>query len=371
MPFIAVCPYCQAGRVRAPESALGMTAPCPKCQNSFTLIDSGETYEQAKERSGHRPRPKLATKATPPAPKPKPVDESTPPPFETDEHTAVAEPTVLSEPRLWVPELRVPLVEDSKVTDPVRAPTLIAFTLAGLGLILSQLPYGRFGTVGLAAVGLIIAATCWIAAQKPLLPAAATLLNFAVLVIAFLLPSWLGLSSWRPRPVDKDAHAVRTYGKEGVEKFTGDWIPAEKGWQLDDAKVAVRNTSLGPVELTGPKGEKRWSRKQYLHVRVRVGNGGVARLIEFKGWPTNTVRLTDNAGRALQPATIETGWEAPTRVESASLPPGRAADQVFVFEAPAGQIEYLRLELPGTAFGANEPVRFQIAASQIKSGPSQ
>src|SRR5262245_38346017 len=121
-----------------------MTAPCPKCQNSFTLIDSGETFEQAKQRSGHRPRPKITPRVTAPTPRPFPVDESTPPPLETDEHTAVAEPTPLSRPRLSVPDLRLPLVEDSRVTDPVRAPTLIAFTLAGLGLILSQLPYGRF-----------------------------------------------------------------------------------------------------------------------------------------------------------------------------------------------------------------------------------
>jgi hypothetical protein len=371
VPFIAVCPYCQSGRVRAPESALGMTAPCPKCQNSFTLIDSGETYEQAQERSGHRSRPKIASKATAPIPKPLPVAESTPPPLETDEFTAVAEPTALSEPRLSVSELRVPLVEDSKVSDPVRAPTLIAFTLAGVGLILSQLPYGRFGTVGLAAIGLAIAATSWVAAQRPLLPAAATILNLAVLVVAFLLPSWLGLGSWRPKPVDKDAHTVRAYGNQGIENVAGEWIPADKGWQLDDIKVMIRNTSLGPIELTGPKGEKRLTKKQYLQVRVRVGNGGVKRLIEFKGWETNIVRMSDHAGRVLQPATTETGWEGPVRVEPASLPPGRAADQVFVFEAPASQVEYLRLELPGSAFGANEPVRFQIVASQIKSGPLQ
>jgi hypothetical protein len=349
-----------------------MTAPCPKCQNSFTLIDSGETYEQAKERSGHRPRPKIATQATPPAPRPKPaVDESTPPPVDTDEHTPIAESTALAEPRFSMPDLRLPAVPDSAVSDPVRVPTLIALTLAGVALILSQLPYGRFGTIGLAVVGLIVAATCWIAAQKPFLPAAATILNLAAVAVTLLVPSWLGLSSWRPKPVDKDAHAVKAYGKEGAEKFSGEWIPADKGWQLDDAKVVIRNTFLGPVELTGPKGEKRSSKKQYLQVRVRVGNGGVARLIEFMGWDADTARLTDNAGRALQPARFETGWAAPTRVEPASLPPGRAADQVFVFEPPAGQIEFLRLELPGTAFGANEPVRFQIAASQIKNGPPQ
>jgi hypothetical protein len=162
---------------------------------------------------------------------------------------------------------------------------------------------------------------------------------------------------------------VKAYGKEGVEKVTGEWVAADKGWQLDDVKVAIRNTSLGPIELTGPKGEKRWSRKQFLQIRVRVGNGGVARLIEFKGWDASTVRITDNAGRALQQGTFDTGWEGPTRVEPASLPPGRAADQVFLFEPPASQIEFLRLELPGTAFGADQPVRFQITASQIKSGP--
>src|SRR5262249_40276186 len=141
-----------------------------------------------------------------PVPHSEPVDESTPPPVDTDEHTAIAERTALAEPRFSVPEIRLPPIEETTASDPMRAPTLIPCTLARLGLILSQLPYGRFGTVGLAGIGLVIALTCWLAAQRPLLPAAAAILNFAVLVVALLLPSWLGLSSGRPRPVDKDAH---------------------------------------------------------------------------------------------------------------------------------------------------------------------
>jgi hypothetical protein len=38
--IIAICPYCRAGGVRAPASALGASATCPRCKCSFTVMPS-------------------------------------------------------------------------------------------------------------------------------------------------------------------------------------------------------------------------------------------------------------------------------------------------------------------------------------------
>jgi hypothetical protein len=363
VPFIAICPYCQKGRVHAPERALGMTAPCPKCQMSFTLVNSGETLEEAQKKSGPRPRPDIPRKPVAPLQQTRPVASSSLEDPETP--TVVADATDFNQPRLSIPDLPLPMLDEPAAADPVRAPTLIAFILAGVALVLAQVPYGRFGTVGLALVGLLIACACWLSGRRSLLPAAAAILNFAVLTVAFLLPSWLGLTSWRSKPPDKEANAVRTFGREGLATPTDQWVPGDQGWQVVDVRAVVRTISLAPIELTGPSGEKRLSKKPYLQIRVRIGNVGVARLIEFKGWDESTVRLTDNTGRSIPLASFEPGWQAAPRVTPASLPPGRAAEQLFVFEPPAGKFDSLRLELPGVAFDMSQPVRFQIAASQI------
>lgn len=366
MPFIAICPYCHKGRVHAPERALGMTAPCPKCQMSFTLVNSGESLEEAQKKSGHRPRPEVPRQPLAPTLKPKSIHAPPTALEDPDTPTVVAEATDFGQPRLSIPELPLPALDEPSAPDPVRVPTLVAFILAGVALVLSQVPYGRVGTVGLALVGLLIACACWLTARRPQLAAAAAILNFAIITVAFLLPSWLGMTSWRPKQFDKDAGTVKSFGKDGLTPLNETWAPGNQRWQVLDVGVLVRNISLGPIELTGRGGEKRWTKKNYLQIRIRVGNIGVARLIEFKPWDDSSVRLTDNAGRAIPLAIFETGWQGPPRPAPASVPPGQAAEQLFVFEAPAGQIDYLRLELPGTAFGMGEPVRFQIAASQIR-----
>ena len=61
VPIIAVCPYCQIGRVRAPERAVGATANCPRCHSSFTVVDSGETEEIARRLSAASPGIELKT----------------------------------------------------------------------------------------------------------------------------------------------------------------------------------------------------------------------------------------------------------------------------------------------------------------------
>jgi len=356
VPIIAVCPYCRTGRVRAPEQAVGQAAVCPRCRANFTVIDSGETEEMARQRV-----------AAPSVPAPRPLPASDPVPLDQTP-TAVNETTAL----ITVPRpapAPVPQIanddEESPGPDPVRVATVIAFLLAGLGLVAAQLPYGRFGTVGACILGAFLGTAAAFGSRKPAYPIGAAAINGLTLLVALMLPGWLGLNSWRPAPSAKEDRAVHVVGTEGLEKPASDWLDISQTWQLDDVR-AKASAAYGPVELAGPMGKAAWSKKSYVAVRVKIGNVGVAREIKFAGWDPAAVKLTDAAGTPIPPAKFEAGW-SPTEVSKpASLTPGRSADWVMLFEAPANPAEYLRLELPGGPAGVTDtPIRFQIPARPL------
>jgi len=79
------------------------------------------------------------------------------------------------------------------------------------------------------------------------------------------------------------------------------------------------------------------------------------------------VHLTDSAGKELKTATFEEGWELPGRGQGGSLVPGKSVEDILIFEAPAGAIEHLKLELPFEAFGEPAPpVRLLIPKGLIR-----
>lgn len=349
MPIIAVCSFCRIGRVRAPEAAIGHQAVCPRCHAEFTVVDSGEPDPAARPRPA--PAPTVPTPSTPLAAEPL-RPEPTP-----------AATAVLSAPH---PQPVPTAVEDEGGrVDPVRVAWTVAFLLAGAGLIAAQFPYGRFVTVGAAVAGALLATATVFAARRPAYPLAAAGLNALVLLVALALPGWLGLGSWRPVKADADRRTVQVLGTEGLEKPPSEWVDVSQAWQFDDVRVKA-SAAAGPVELVGPKGKGAWSKKQYLVVRLKVGNVGVAREIPFPGWDPQAVKLTDAAGTAVPLAKFDAGW-APAEVpRPASLLPGKSADWLFVFDLP-GPTEYLRLELPGAPAGVPDtPVRFQMPVRPSK-----
>src|SRR5262249_9662132 len=66
MATIAVCPYCNQGKVRAPKAAEGLSATCPRCHSSFPIVDSGELTPPPARPTGPFRAP-AAPAAAPPA----------------------------------------------------------------------------------------------------------------------------------------------------------------------------------------------------------------------------------------------------------------------------------------------------------------
>ena len=346
MPIIAICSFCRIGRVRAPEEAIGQTAQCPRCHAEFTVVNSGEPDPAS------RPRPAVTPTVTP-----APVVE----PGRLEPSPAAT--AVLTAPRPQSAPVSIPVVvddeEETERSDPVRVAWIIALLLGGAGLIAAQVPYGRFVTVGATIVGALLASAAAFGARRPVYPLAAAGINALVLLVALLLPGWLGLDPWRPVRTDADKRTVQVLGPEGLEKPATEWVDISQPWQFDDVRVKA-SAAVGPIELIGPKAKGAWSKKQYLVVRLKVGNVGVAREIPFQGWDPQTIKLIDAAGTAVPLAKFDPGWAVADTSRPASLTPGKSADWLLVFDLP-GPTEYLRLELPGTAIGVPDtPIRFQM-----------
>jgi hypothetical protein len=247
----------------------------------------------------------------------------------------------------------------------------VAFTFAGIALVVSQVPFGRIGSTGLAALGLVVGLVgCLVALRQALLPASASVLNIAVLVVAVALPDWLGLGGWWPAPPVDDSRTVKAVSIEDGNAAPVEWVDASKAaWQCDGVRVSISSASVGPVDLVGPNKKRERTKAKYLRLRLRLRNEGVGRMVEFGGWSSQTgpaaARLTDSAGKVLAVKTFEASWQPDGRAVAVTLFPGKSAEDILVFEIPAKNVEYLRLELPGAAFGDAEPVKFQIPRSWI------
>jgi hypothetical protein len=349
MPVIVLCPYCRQGKVRAPNSAIGRGTTCPKCGSHFTIAP--DTFMP--------PAPAAVVAAA----SGRASDGAARTPLESHADTPVA---AMADP---MPVVVTTFTEpEESGPDPALVPALIAITLAGVGLALSQVPYGRFATAGLTGIGFVFGlVSLALVDRKRLIPGLATGVNAAALVMAILLPGWLGLSSWLPVRAPDDARTVRAIGLDDGVGAPAEWVDAQKSaWQRDDVRVTITSHTIGPVELIGPKEQRRWTKEKFVQVRVRVDNVGVARSFDVKGWTASgelAARLTDGAGKALAVKTFADGWEPPGRPTAATLFPGRSFEQLLIFETPANVAGQMRLELPGAAFGGTDSVRLLIPTS--------
>jgi hypothetical protein len=258
---------------------------------------------------------------------------------------------------------RAPDADADRSPEPALLPALIALTLGGLGLALSQIPYGRFATAGLAGIGLVVALGGLAVAERRRWPALAAGVNAAGALLAVCLPGWLGLSSWQPVPVPDESGVVRAVGLADGVAAPADWVDVRTAaWQRDDVRVGVTAFTVGPVELVGPKEKRRWTKEKYLQVRVGVENVGVARAIDVRGWTAtgpDAPRLTDPAGTVVSVKVFEDGWAPVVPPAATVLLPGRATEYLLIFPAPA-RGGPLRLELPAAGFGGGEAVRLRI-----------
>jgi hypothetical protein len=373
--IIAICPYCRAGGVRAPDWNIGASATCPNCKSSFTVMPSDGLPGWAKEE-----KPPAA------APKPSPVEEThqaaavgmadvtEPSPLLSDDAEVPPPSKARRKPSGETAQVPAPQPADDEAAEPADMGivlALVALILVGVAVVASQFPFGRFIAVGVAGLGLAGGlASLGAEGRARLAGGVAVGLHALVLLIVILLPSWLRLDAWRGAATDDGPK-----GPVALEHGTGvatplapaDWVDAGKSsWEFKDVRVTVRAAFVGPLDRA--KGAKKGPREQYLHLRVRVSNSGVEREIPLSGWAAGVsaegVRVTDPAGRVLRPATAEEVGPTDRSRLADRLFPGNASEPRLLFAAPAGKVEWLRVQLPGSAFGmSEETIQFQLGSS--------
>jgi hypothetical protein len=251
---------------------------------------------------------------------------------------------------------------------------LFSMPVSGLGLLLGLIG----GTVALCRSGRGIG-----------FPIAGSAINSMALVVAFF---WLGLASITHSALEKSSKAIDQSikeenatnqrideGEKKPEVKSGsdapvapkveevEWADARKIVRQGDVLVAISSVTIDQVQLDSILGERSLSRDKLLVIRLRIGNAGQTRKIEYESWGDTSQLfdrhvpiLKDNFNNNYRRMSFDLGTRVQEQLSSESIHPGMSVDDVLVFEQPLDRISYLRLELPASAFGGKGQLRFQI-----------
>jgi hypothetical protein len=268
------------------------------------------------------------------------------------------------------PQVKLEPVKRSSLVprDPGNQFALAAAALTGLGLVATVVPYGRYATILLAGLGILTGLLGLLAADRSRRWALASAVGSAlVLAVVCLAPGLLGLRPWwEVAPIDDDtAGQIRAVSRSGggAAAAADEWVDASQSvWRQDDVQVAVSAT-VGPVELVGPKGQKKWTREKYLQITVKIANEGVERRLAVSGWPLADGSMPQAAadGMPLTAPKFESGWSPVTVPTAAGVYPGKSHTQVFVYAVPAaGDV---LLSIPALGIGSQADAKLRLPRS--------
>jgi hypothetical protein len=294
--------------------------------------------------------------------------------FETSPPPVPSEPEPPRE-KIAVMTFRPPPAPES---ESIFSLAMFAFILLGAALFVSQITrYGRYATVGLAMLGVVLAFLGLISAYRGRLwPALALAANVLTILVVTMLPGWLALDSWwaKKPTTDKGITKLRPLDGGAAGMLEGGWVDVSQGaWQRDDVLVKFSSAWVGKVELTGAKDKRQLSKDKLLVVGLSLTNVGAARRIDYRSWqrpaPPDAALpvITDSTGKTLASYKLEDGWEVHDHALNGVIMPGQKPHTDWlIFQAPDPKAEFVRMELPAWAFGdKGDPIRLHIPMSMI------
>lgn len=370
MPVVSVCPYCNRGRVRAADDAIGTTAKCPSCGSEFTVIPSDEEAVVAAgslSPSSSSSVPSVYAEEAPPR---RPVATPHTPPKSPTPTLPLASET-LPDATPAVPstnDAKRPVADPDELPDPARLPGLAAAAIALAGLVAWMIPdFGRLVWLVLAVAAAVIGGLSLLTADRKRLFAWIGLgAAGGSLLVCLALPSLLGEGWWPARGYNVDEAVA--IGEDGEQRDGKKEIDATKAdWFKGGVRVRVVDIRREAVSITIPaSGGKKATRKSIpdvWQITVEVTNDGGGKPPVFAGWTETAPAVLRTATNAIVPPKA---FEAPPQGGPPAKPQmittGTTVQQTLYFDPPPADAGGNgSLELPVSAFGGTgDPVRFMV-----------
>ncbi len=350
MSFAARCPFCHIKINGVPAEHEGGSICCPRCESYFTPVAASDPPPGIRGRIPAQGAAALA-------PQTMLTEGNAPPP---------------SSAFAGKPEEGGPTSSTATgPSSPINRFGVLSFFLGALALLCASVPGARFLMIPLAGAGALMAGV-GIAIPKARkaglrLVAAGAALSLAMLLITCCWPTLLHLPTQTTdgRP-SSDAqlvyHRSRPRNFQRLAPKESEWVNASQdGIQQAGVRVRLNGVAVMPVALQDSAGRRRRGERS-LVIRLRISNAEADRLVEYQGWSAATEkipRLEDDKGKSYALKRLDPD-QAVGQVRHAWLPMAKWVDDVLVFEAPAGPIEWLRLELPCTGVGLPGQFRLEI-----------
>jgi hypothetical protein len=373
MPFVAECILCRQ-KVRLPDRSFGASVQCPRCGSHFTAAPEHDVIPSARRNDPHP----LAAANAPAATAIQPAPPQSP------ASTASAPAAATQSAPLLIPLATARPGQPLRRIDPIGVGAM-AVCIAALACVWFYALCAL--VIPLAVVGLVtglVALAVGLLSDRPryILASISCVANAAVLFAGLFYPSMLGptfeMSRARsegeiviPRPVPLAGHKLAP-GDENTE-----WPDASRlALQVKKVRIQIVGAVVRPLEIAQtPK--KRVTKESYLVLRVRIHQpaGGAEFASDRWGQPGTAQErrqpvVTDNTGKVYKAPASNIGGEAGQLSQHSSEFPLGITDEVFVFDAPAPEVRYLRLEMSSTAWGGTGAIRFTIPRGMVQFEPS-
>jgi hypothetical protein len=393
MPVLAECSSC-GSKLKIPDNMLGRKVKCPKC-GTITVVDGRDEPPSAGVRAARDDAEDLSPVRSPaPSRRDNDYDDDRPSRRPRDDD--------------YDKDRRRPRDDDYDDDRPrqqsIRDPAQQNGAALGLGigslvlgiiaLLFAFIPCIGWWSMPVSGLGLvlgIIGFVMVIASKRGGLgfPIAGSSVNVAALAMGAvwlllctgLMNSTKNASQQLASEVEKAqkaaqeaAEAAQKRAKEAKEAEEAKWIDASKGAQTQGSvAVTVTSVTLGFADMDDGKGgttKSVDSNNMVIHLNIKNVS---PRPLTYRGWSQANLFGGD---KAILQDRLPTPWAHTIFVGNQKvkgqvtnqqlIQPGKTIDDVLVFMAPPKDRAPFRLELPASAIGALESIKFKIPESMIK-----
>lgn len=191
--------------------------------------------------------------------------------------------------------------------------------------------------------------------------------------------SWADASRVRVRSGSMEVRVTAAW-LEGVEDAKGDEAaPAHDSPQVSEEDREARGEPAADGTDTGdggnaPDADSSEDASRRVYVQATVRNAAANNIVDYSSWNGTGILGRDAQAWLLTGEGSVLSMVSPqatageNRRTSVSLEPGQSVDDWLVFEAPAGQVEDLRLVLPRAALGSTGYIGFELPKVMLISG---